>query len=51
MNELLVAGPALAGGYGLLIGAVALIASAHPDKARRADASKVLDKLLRRSRP
>jgi hypothetical protein len=47
MNELLVAGPVLAGGYGLLIGAVALIASMHPDEKRRADAHKVLDKLMR----
>ena len=47
MNELLVAAPALAGGYGLLVGAVAVIASTHPDKDRRADAHKALDKLLR----
>jgi hypothetical protein len=40
----------LTGGYGLLTGMVALIASAHPDEKRRADAAKVLDRLLRRAR-
>ncbi|WP_158510565.1 hypothetical protein [Actinoplanes friuliensis] len=54
MNELLVAGPALAGGYLALTGTVALIASAHPDEKRRRDAARILDRLLRvrqRDRP
>lgn len=48
---LMLSGSATVAGYMLLIGVIALIASAHPDEKRRADASKVLDKLLRRSRP
>jgi hypothetical protein len=47
-SELLFTGSAaIAGGYLTLAGIVALIASAHPDKDRRADAAKILDRLLR----
>ena len=48
MNELLIAGPvAAAGAYFVLVSAVALIASAHPDEKRRRDSARILDKLLR----
>lgn len=40
----------MTGGYGLLISTVALVASTHKDEKVRADAAKVLDRLLRRSR-
>ena len=48
---LLTSSAAAAGGYLTLTGIVALIASAHPDEKRRADAARILDKVLRLIRP
>jgi len=50
MDLLLTSSAVTAAIYLILIGIVALIASAHSDKERRADAAKVLDRLLRRAR-
>lgn len=47
MNELLIAAPAVAGGYAFLVGIVALVASIHSDEKRRRDAARILDRLLR----
>jgi hypothetical protein len=52
-SELVLGGSAVMVGYLALVSTVALVASAHPDEKRRADARKVLDRLLRlmRNRP
>jgi hypothetical protein len=42
-----VAAAMIAGLYALMLCVVALVAAAHPDPARRTDASAVLDRLLR----
>ncbi|MDR6316295.1 hypothetical protein [Actinoplanes couchii] len=47
MDLVLTSSAAAAAAYLMLIGMIALIASIHPDDKRRADAHKVLDKLMR----